>query len=105
MTKTIAQINKEKAIFWALLSILILSAAFYMYCINSTVRNVVLREQFENEATKIALDISNKEFQYISMRNSITLEFAHSLGFKDVSNKTFLTKNANTVVSYLSKGL
>jgi uncharacterized membrane protein YjgN (DUF898 family) len=105
MTKAITQINKEKAIFWMLISILILSVGFYMYCIKATVKNVVLREELENQSIKIALNISNKEFQYISMRNSITLDFAHNLGFKNVANKTFITRNTNNVVSYAPKGL
>jgi hypothetical protein len=105
MTKAITQINKEKAIFWTLFGILILSIGFYIFCINATVRNVVSREQSENAANKIALDISNKEFQYISMRNSVTLYLAYSMGFRDVSQKTFINKNSNGVVSYVPKGL
>ena len=105
MTKAITQFHKEKIIFWTLFGILVISIAFYMYCISATVHNIVLREKLESQATQLALDISNKEFQYISMRNSITLDYAHTIGFKDVPQKTFLTKGADSVVSYLPKGL
>ena len=91
--------------FWALLGILILSVGFYLFCINNTVRNVVSRENLESEANKITLDISDKEFQYISMRNSVTIDLAYTLGFKDVSQKTFIKKGSGSVVSYVSKGL
>ena len=104
MIQIIEQLNREKAIFWTLLGILFLSVGFYLFCINTTVRNVVSREKMENESIKIALDISNKEFQYISMKNSITISLAYALGFKDSSQKTFLSKNSNSVVSYVPKG-
>ena len=46
-----------------------------------------------------------EEFQYISMRNSVTIDLAYTLGFKDVSQKTFIKKGSGSVVSYVSKGL
>jgi hypothetical protein len=103
MTKAITHLSREKIVFWILAGILLLSVGFYMFCINSTVRNVVSREKLEADSSKLALEISNKEFQYISMRNAITFEYAETLGFKEVSQKTFLNKNSTKTVSYLPK--
>lgn len=94
--------NREKTIFWGLLVILILSACFYMYLINTTVKNVVASQNLEAEATRINLSISNKEFQYIKSRNAITLNLAYSMGFKDVSAKTYLNEKSTKGVSFLS---
>jgi hypothetical protein len=96
------QLQREKTIFWSLLAILVLCAGFYMYCINSTVHNVVARQNFENVASALTLSIGSEEFKYITMRNGVTLSLAYSLGFTDVSQKTFISKNIQNQVSYLT---
>lgn len=94
--------NKEKTIFWALLTSLIFSACFYMYLINTTVKNVVASQNLESDISKLNLDISSKEFQYIKNRNAITLGLAHSMGFRDVSAKTYINDTSTKGVSFLS---
>ncbi len=105
MTNTIAQMNKEKTMFWTLLGVLVISIGFYIFCINTTVRNIVMREQLENDSIKIALEISNKEFKYISLKNSLTIELAYAMGFKNVAEKTFIKANSSGIVSYAQKEL
>jgi hypothetical protein len=96
-------INKEKFVFWSLLGILFLSAGFYMYLINATVHNVVARQNLENEATRLTLSIGKQDYQYITLRNNITLGLAHSLGFSEVSDKTFISRNSSAKVSFLNR--
>ncbi len=102
MTEKILQLNTEKNIFWTLLAILVASAFFYSYSINATIHNIVSRQNFEAKASQLTISLSAEEYQYIGIRNKITLSFAHSLGFKDVSTKTFISNNPHTLVSYLS---
>lgn len=102
MVEKVLQINKEKIIFWTLAGVLFLSAVFYMYCINSTVHNVVARQNFESEASNLTLSIGTQEFEYISKRNNITLAMAYSLGFRDVAEKTFVSKKSAKEVAILS---
>ena len=94
--------NREKTIFWSLLGILVLSACFYMYFINTTVKNVVASQNIESQISKINLSISNKEFEYIKSRNAITLNLAYNLGFKDVSAKSYINEKSTKGVSFLS---
>jgi hypothetical protein len=103
MVEKVLQINREKTIFWTLVGILLLCIGFYMYCINSTVHNVVARQNLETEASQLTLSIGSEEFKYISKRNSITLAMAKSLGFREVSAKTFISKDSANQVSFLSK--
>lgn len=103
MTEKILQLHTEKNIFWTLLGILLLCTAFYMYAINLTIHNVVSRQNLDNKASELTLSISSKEYTYITMRNNITLPLAYSLGFKDVSEKTFVSRNSTSFVSYLSR--
>ncbi len=103
MTEKVLQINNEKTIFWSILALLLLSFGFYMYFINATVHNVVARQNLEAEASNLTLTIGNQEFQYITSRNNVTLALAHSMGFKDVSEKTFISRDGGKQVSLLSR--
>lgn len=103
MVEKVLQMNREKTIFWTLLGVLLLCCGFYMYCINATVHNVVLRQNFENESSNLTLAIGSEEFKYISKRNTITMELAYSMGFKEVTDKTFITKKSTKEVALLSK--
>lgn len=102
MVEKVLELNREKTIFWTLLGVLFLCSGFYMYFINSTIRNIVERQNLEAEASKLTLIIGSDEFKYISMRNEVTLDLAYSLGFKDVTAKRFISRNANSQVSYIS---
>lgn len=103
MVEKILELNNEKTIFWSLLAVLFLCLGFYMYFINVTVHNVVLRQDLEAEASQLTLAIGNQEFEYITKRNNVTLQLAYSLGFEDSSAKTFITKKPNSQVSVLSR--
>lgn len=103
MTEKVLQLNNERTIFWTIVGGLLLSVGFYIFFINATVHNVVARQNLENEASTLTLKIGNQEFQYITMRNNITLATAHAMGFKDVSVKTFISKDNSRQVSYLSR--
>ncbi len=96
-------INNEKVIFWSILTAILFCFGFYMFLINSTVHNVVSRQNLESEASALTLKLGNQEFQYITSRNNVTLAMAHTLGFKDVSEKTFISKNSSRQVSFLSR--
>ncbi len=98
----IEKLQRERTIFWSLLTILVFCAGFYMYCVNSTIHNVVSRQNLETAASSLSLTIGSEEFKYITMRNKVDRTLAYSLGFKDVANKTFISQNAANQVSYLS---
>jgi hypothetical protein len=102
MTEAILQLNREKTIFRILIGTLILCAGLYIYFINTTVHNVVARQNLENEASQLTLSIGSKEFQYITKRNSVTLTLAYSMGFQDSEVKTYISKKAGVAVAFLS---
>ena len=89
--------------FWTLSATLFLCVGFYMYFINTTIHNVVAYQNLENEVAQLTLKIGKQEFQYISMRNGITLATAHSLGFKETSVKTFISRQVSTKVALLTQ--
>src|ERR1035437_10713418 len=92
MAEKIIQLNTEKNIFWTLVGILFFCMCFYMYSINITVRNVVLRSTLQNKISELTLSTSNSEFESITAQNNVTLASAYSLGFKDVAEKIYVSK-------------
>lgn len=100
MTEKILQLNIEKKIFWSLSITLVLCIAFYIFFINATVRNVVSRQNLEAEASRLTVAIGEKEFEYISLRNAITLPLAYSLGFVEAGDKIYVSRTPKTLVSY-----
>jgi len=93
-------LKDEKNIFWILSGIIFFSAIFYIYCITSTIHNVVARERLETKSGEIALSIGQKEFDLIGLKNNITLARAQNLGFSEVKNKIFITPHS---VSFASR--
>jgi hypothetical protein len=102
MVEKILELNREKTIFWSLIGILFFCACIYIYFINLTVHNVVARQTLEAEASQLSLNIGKQEFQYISKRNSVTLEKALALGFKEVVDKKFISRIPDTRIAFLS---
>ena len=100
MVEQVLQINREKYIFWSLFGILFLCAGFYIYFINSTIHNTVSRQNLEKEASLLTLKIGSEEFKYITLRNTVTLPLAYSLGFADVSVNAFVSRTNNPSVAY-----
>ncbi len=102
MTEKILQLNTEKNIFWTLVGILLLCAGFYMYSVTATIHNTVARQNLETQASQLTFAQSSEEYAYIGLENNITLAYAYSLGFKDVSQKDFISQNSMQEVSFLS---
>lgn len=99
MVEKVLELNKERAMFWTMISALLLSVGFYMYFINTTVHNTVARQNLEAESSSLALSIGNKEFQYISKRNAVTMDLAKSLGYREVKNTHYVAVGQGKVVA------
>ena len=97
------ELHREKTIFWTLVGALFICAGFYIYFVNATIHNVVTRQNLQNEASRLTLSLGSQEFQYITMRNSITLDSAYALGFKDVADTTYLSRDSFDKLSYISR--
>ncbi len=93
-TRTI-KLPQYRHMFLILSALSLVSLVLYIYGINQTVRNVVLRQQMQKELTQLTSENGEKEFAYISAQNAIDLERAYALGFKDTDAKTFVTRDTN----------
>lgn len=99
MVEKVLELNREKTMFWTLIGALFIAMGFYMYFINTTIHNTVARQNLEAESSSLTLSIGNKEFQYISKRNNITLALAHSMGYKEVKDIAYVGVSGGKAVA------
>lgn len=93
LNKQIAKTSKtEKRIFYILVSFLVIVSVFYVYFLGSTVQNTAKRSNIENEIKTMGSQISGLELEYLSTKNNLTLDYAYSIGFKDVKKVNYISK-------------
>jgi hypothetical protein len=98
-TYAVTTVHNERNIFLTLCGLLFLSSFFYIYCIATTIHNVVAREAVEVKIADVTLAIGQKEFDYINLKNTITPQRVLELGFTEVNQKTFITPQSVGFIS------
>lgn len=86
-TKTLDLNNIEQKIFWVLALLVGVVVSFYLYSVVSLTIAVVDRNSMNNAAHQLANQASELETEYLSQTNSVTLAYAQSLGFHEVTAK------------------
>lgn len=80
-------------------AISLISLILYVYAVNSTVRNVVARQNMEVELTRLTALNSELEFSYITKRNSLNIEKAKSLGFREAPATAFVSRESSVALA------
>lgn len=93
MRAKIISIKENPVTFYMLLVGILFSVVFYIYSVNSAVRNVVIREESEGKISELRNSLSELEFKYMNGENAMTLERARSLGLSEPSRKVFISRN------------
>lgn len=97
-TKTIT-LPQYKHIFFVLTAISLLSLVFYVYAVNETVRNVVMRQKMQAELSTLMTKMGEMEFSYIASQNSIDLNKAYAMGFSEVTTSQYVRKDGSVAVA------
>ncbi len=92
VTKQLNINNIEKQIFWGVFTLLLLLGTSYVFFVNKTILNIVERESFEEKIITLNSQISELEFDYIALKNNITIDYAHSVGFHNVDSVKFASR-------------
>ncbi len=77
---------------WILSGFVLVSALFYLYLLNETVKHVVARQEAERTLASLDEVVANREVSYLTKRELITLEYAHAQGFEEASDALFITR-------------
>ena len=80
---------REKRFFWTLFSLFVFFIMSYGFLLNSTMMNAVSKQSMEKEMSSLNSEVNSLEFQYLNIKNSITLGLAQSKGFVPVSSDKF----------------
>ena len=80
---------REKKIFWILFSVFVFFIMSYGFLLNNTMMNAVSKQSMEKEMISLGSEVNSLEFQYLNIKNGITLELAQSKGFISVPSDKF----------------
>jgi cell division protein FtsL len=86
-------------IFWGLIVSIVLSMSLYIYFVNSAIFSAAERQNVEERIVEIKSSISALELQFIEKTRNVTLEYANTLGFKEVEPKVFVERDSNSRVT------
>lgn len=104
MKTLLINIRDNRFSFYVLASGVLLSAAFYIYCVNMAVRNTISRNGMESKISSLQANLSDLETAYVVKVSSLTLDSAKTLGLHEPKNKIFISKNSSTKSLSYNKG-
>ncbi|MEX0910393.1 MAG: hypothetical protein WDZ73_01420 [Candidatus Paceibacterota bacterium] len=79
--QTLTTANTDKKVIAFLLVLIVASAIFYVYFINSSIFNVIARKEAEEMVTITETEISGLVSEYMRLSQAINLNLAQELSF------------------------
>jgi hypothetical protein len=93
----IANSHTQRTIFRVLMSSLIVLSVVYVYLIGAITFNVLARKSLDTTVHDLGSQVSGLELTYLNETDGIDQQYAQSLGFVDVQNSIFATREAPRV--------
>src|SRR4051812_36757797 len=99
MTKAIAKkanfiMYYRERVFAVLVACLLISLCWYGYSLRQAIDHVVVRESIIKQMQSKSSNVANLESKYFSLKNSVNIELAHKVGFKDASVSMYISKKS-----------
>lgn len=79
---------------YILLIFIFITALFYVYFANTTIRTVTLLEKTKKEMRTLSVVVSEMESQRLSAENNISIAKAEQMGFTAVNHPVFIMKSS-----------
>jgi hypothetical protein len=94
-TKVLKHMLFNKKVFWSLLFLILLMSCTYGLLIGKIITNVVARQNIQKNLTALSSQVSNLEATYLTLQDSVNIDTAYAMGFKDVNNSDtqYITSN------------
>jgi len=104
MNTAIIKLRKFEEMFasWAIFAVFISLAILYVYFVNNAVHKIAEREKIEQSISELRSKIGELEFSYIKAQESVTLEYAETLGLIEAQNPKFVSRIDTGVVLTLN---
>lgn len=88
----------EKHVIAVLVITLILLAVTYVTSVSAAIVYAVDRGQTEKEIASLEGELSELEYQYVTLRQTIDLSYAYDLGFKDAGTE-YISRTTSVALS------
>ena len=82
----------------ACIGLLVLSVVLYLYFLNMSVVQVVVRTEYNQEQNKLRTEIAQLEAQYIESQHTIAARIASLQGYDTDVAKVFVSREAASLV-------
>jgi len=92
MKAKVLNIHTNRALFYVLIAISIISTVVYVYGISKAVHNVAERQSLKKQLSTLTVQVSDLEFQYLSLKNNVDMNLALSLGFEQTEEAHFVSR-------------
>ncbi len=93
-------IHTNRILFFMLITLSLCASVFYAYGITNAIHNVAERQNLERELSIHTAHVSDLEFQYLALKNTVDLKMAESLGFATADTAYYVSRR--TSVAYIS---
>lgn len=91
--------DRRVQMFWAMVGMVLLLSALYVYAVHATTRKTALREDLEGRLLTLATETSALEFSYIEKKNGVNIDVAYAAGYKDVTNPKYVSRSRVSTLS------
>lgn len=86
--------QREKIVL-SLIGLSLVFGTYYAVLISQTVLNAVKEREAQALIQELQKDIAELELAYIENENSLNMDYAYALGFRDVESRQFVTRTTN----------
>lgn len=99
-------LKRRKQVFYTLLTTLLVVGATYGYLLNQTVVQIVEHKAIAAKVAHLSTQVGELEHQYLAAQDSITLEHAKTLGFREITDPTYIARGRsdNLVTANVTPG-
>lgn len=82
------------------MAVSMLSLFIYIYAVNVTARNIVVRQDLERQMANISVNLNSLEFDYIELKNNVTIELAYDHGFREAKSPLYVSRTRPASLSF-----
>jgi hypothetical protein len=99
ITKTAIRERNERGLVLMLFAGVIMAGFLYALFLIQTTINIVERRNAEASISSLQSRVGQLEFEYITLRNNLSIEYAYELGYTDAPDAKFVLRGTDRVVS------
>jgi hypothetical protein len=91
---TMALSSAPNRFIWLVGALAVLFGAVYIYAVSASVLHIVLREEILRETSSLHTDVGELEAKYFALQGSVTRSFSSSSGYISITDKKFVSLDA-----------